>query len=107
MCANRLDCNRIQLSKFQVDIENNMFESYKGPETKVDLILLCNVLMYIPDSAGHQVTRCLQWLKPGGHLLKVGRKCTRADLLLSMILKFFIVTARNEVEARLCFHRRV
>ena len=73
-----------------------MFDSYEGPQTQVDLILLCNVLMYIPESAGHQVTRCLQWLKPGGHLLIVGRKCTRADLLLSMISSLFYMQIKND-----------
>ena len=44
-----------------------MFESYKGPETKVDLILLCNVLMYIPDSSetsGHQMSPVAQTRRP-------------------------------------------
>ena len=60
-----------------------MVESYKGPDSPVDFILLGNVLMYVPDKE-HEVSRCLQWLKPGGHLLIIGRKCTHADLLLSI-----------------------
>ena len=65
-----------------------MFESYKGPDNPVDLIILGNVLMYVPDKE-QEVTRCLQWLKPGGHLLIIGRKCTRADLLLSISFLIF------------------
>ena len=71
-----------------MDIENTIFESYKGPDSPVDLIILGNVLMYVCDK-DQEVTRCLQWLKPGGHLLIIGRKCTRADLLLSIFLFYF------------------
>ena len=68
-----------------------MFESYKGPDNPVDLIILGNVLMYVPDKE-QEVTRCLQWLKPGGHLLIIGRKCTRADLLLSISFLIFLLS---------------
>ena len=60
----------------QVDIENSLLQEYRGPDEPVDLILLSNMMIFIRESAHHQLTRCLQWLKPGGHLLVVGRNGT-------------------------------
>ena len=63
----------VNILLFQVEVVNEVLQSYKGPDTLVDLILLTNMMNYIAESAKYQVTRCLQWLKPGGHLLIVGR----------------------------------
>ena len=66
-------------------MENEVLQRYKGPDTPVDLILLANMMIYIADSAEYQVTRCLQWLKPGGHLLIVARdRSTHMDTLLGV-----------------------
>ena len=65
-------------------MENEVLQTYKGPDAPVDLILLANMMNYITDSAEYQVTRCLQGLKPGGHLLIVGRKWTHMDTVSSM-----------------------
>ena len=73
---------------FLVELTNEVLQSYKDPDTPVDLILLANMMNYIAESAEYQVTRCLQWLKPGGHLLIVGRKWTHMDTVSSMNLQF-------------------
>ena len=66
-------------------MENETLQTYKGPDTPVDLIFLTNMMNYIAESAKYQVTRCLQWLKPGGHLLIVGRdRSTYMDTILRM-----------------------
>ena len=76
----------LKIRKFhQVEVENEVLQDYKGPDTPVDLILLTNMMNYIAESAKYQITRCLQWFKPGGHLLIVGRdRSTYMDTVLRM-----------------------
>ena len=72
------------LQILQVEVENEVLQSHNGPDT-LDLIILANMMIYIADSAEHDVTRCLQWLKPGGHLLIVGRdRSTYMDNILGV-----------------------
>ena len=54
---------------FKVEIENKTLEDYQGPSSKVDFILLANVLSLFADTATKQVQRCMEWLKPGGHIV--------------------------------------
>ena len=83
-----------------------MLESYKGPDSPVDLIILGNVLLYVPDKE-HEVSRCVEWLKPGGHLLIIGRKCTHAGVLLSIpLLSFFFVLFFFYENISSCFPKR-
>ena len=52
-----------------MDIDNGTLEDYPGPSSKVDLILLANVLSFFPKTADREIQRCLQWLNPGGHVV--------------------------------------
>ena len=53
----------------KVYIDNGTLEDYPGPASKVDLILLANILSFFPKTADRQIQRCLQWLNPGGHVV--------------------------------------
>ena len=52
-----------------MDVENKTLEDYPGPSSKVDLILLANVLPLFSETADKEIRRCFQWLSPGGHLI--------------------------------------
>ena len=45
------------------------FEDYPGPSSKIDLILLANVLPLFAETADREIQRCLQWLNSGGHVV--------------------------------------
>ena len=68
---------------------NEFMNDYKGPDNPVDIVLLVNMLVYLGSSAQQrkEITRCLQWLKPGGHLVVVGKnRATPLDNVMSMKL---------------------
>ena len=58
----------------QIDLRQDLIETYPGPPEPVDVILMVHVCYYFRDSFPVQIKRALQWLRPGGHLVLVHKE---------------------------------
>ena len=70
-----------------MDLKPDSVETYSGPSSPVDVVLMVHVCYYFRETFSTQIKRALQWLRPGGHLILIHKELSQFRKEIGKIFK--------------------